>query len=150
LALENEDIQFFREASSLIYDWLTKEEEDRVQLHTELYAEKIRNIEKLDPKKLFFRLIHYIQVKYIKVQEWANDVFKNLESIQSKVPDFSIEDLIFRDANEKDVSLRELQSELSKREPSAVFKSFLDQLELQEQFRHYLNSLQEREEWQEW
>jgi len=139
-------MEFFKEASSLIYHWLT--EEERVQLLTELHDEDIRNIEELRPDMRFFRLFHFIQVKYIKVEEWVNSIFRNLESISSKSSNFFAEDLVFKDANDKNVSLLDLQERLTDIRPQSIFRNLLEQVELQEQFKLYLDHLKKR--WHEW
>ena len=146
MSLKNEEFDFFEEASSLIYRWLS--EEEREQLHRELYSEEVRNITELRPELRFFRLLHFIQVKYIKVEEWVSRISDLLETISSKNPDFLIEDLSFKDTNNEDVSLSELQEKVTEAKPQTAFEDFLRQLGLQKEFEYYTVSSQK--EWREW
>ena len=124
----------------MMYDWLP--EEEKLQLHAELADEEIRNIEELEPKMRFFRLLHFIQVKYIEVGEWTGDIFHFLEIVNSKCSNnMIIQDLVFRDANDKEVSLRGIQQEIRVLKPQTIFRSFLEELRLREEFSSYLNSL---------
>jgi len=121
--------------ASLIYKWFS--EEERVQLHSELYSEGVRNITELRPELRFFRLLHFIQVKYIKIEEWVSKISDLLETIGSKNPDLLIEDLVFKDANNEAVSLLELQEKVTEAKPRTVFENFLRQLRLQKEFEDY-------------
>lgn len=138
LSNENEELNFFEEASSLIYSWLS--EEERRQLHEELYNEEVRDISELIPELRLLRLLHFIQVKYIRVAEWVDGTLGLLETISFKDPDLVIGDLVFKDADNKDVSLLWLQKKLREAKPQVTFKDFLRQLGLQEEFENYLAS----------
>ena len=123
MSLENEEFNFFEEASSLIYKWLS--EEERMQLRRELYSEEVGSIEELRPELRFLRLLHFIQVKYIKVENWANRISDLLEVFRSKNQRLFIEDTVFKDANGEDVSLMELREKLGEASPKATFSAFL-------------------------
>lgn len=138
MGLENGEINFFEEASSLIYKWLS--EEERMQLHREFYSEEVRDITELEPELRLFRLLHFIQVKYIKAEEWVSGIAGLLETISSENPNFLTEDVIFKDANDEDVSLMGLREKFSEARPQSAFTNFLRQLELQEEFERYLAS----------
>jgi hypothetical protein len=140
LGFENGEFNFFEEASSLIYKWLS--EEERVQLHREFFSEEVRDITELEPELRFFRLLHFIQVKYIKAEEWVSGISGLLETISSENPNFLMEDVIFKDVNDKDVGLIELREKFSEARPQIAFANFLRQLELQEEFERYLASSQ--------
>jgi len=146
LSLRNEEFDFFEEASSLIYRWFS--EEERAQLHRELSSEEVRNILELRPELRFFRLLHFIQVKYIKVEEWVSRISDLLETLSSKNPDFLIEDLVFKDVNNEDVSLFELQEKVTEAKLQTAFEDFLRQLGLRKEFEYYIGSSQK--EWREW
>lgn len=142
----NRDEEFFQEASSLLYNWLP--EEEKRQLHIELAGEEILSIKELRPDLRFFRLLHFIQVKYVKVEEWIARIFGFVKTINSNNPDFPITDVVLKDANDKNVSLGVLWKALKTVMSEIDFQSFLKQLELQEGFRTYLDSL--KMEWLEW
>jgi hypothetical protein len=136
----NEELGFFEEATSLIYKWLS--EEERMQLHREFHSEEVRDITELEPELRFFRLLHFIQVKYIKAEEWVRGISDLLETISSENPNFFMKDVTFKDTNDEDVSLVELREKLSEARPQVAFANFLRQLGLQEEFERYLVSSQ--------
>ena len=143
---KNEEPDFFEEASSLIYRWLSKEE--RMQLHRELYGEDVRNIEELRPELRFFRLLHFLEVRFIRVEKWVSRITELLENISSKNSNLFIEDLIFKDANDEDVSLMELREKLGEVKPQSAFDDLLWQLEFKEDYERYMSSSQVRgREW---
>ena len=142
---ENEGVNFFEEASSLIYSWLS--EEERRQLHEELYSEEVRDISELVPELRLLRLLHFIQVKYIRVAEWVDGISGLLETISFKNPDFVIEDIVFKDADNDDVSLLWLQEKLREAKPQVTFENFLSQVGLREEYGNYTASLHRG--WQE-
>jgi len=146
LSSKNEEIDFFEEGSNLIYEWLS--EEERMQLQEELRGEAVRNIAELRPDSRFFRLLRFVQVKYIGVEGWANRISEILEDLNSRKPDFFIEDLIFKDANNEGVSLLKLKGELMEARPKTAFENLLRQLGLLKEFQRYAASPQEW--WQEW
>jgi len=146
LGIENESLDFFEEASSLIYKWLS--EEERNQLLMELYGENVRNIAELSPELQFFRLLHFIEVRFIRVEKWGSRIAELLENIRSKNSDLFIEDLVFKDANNDDVSLLELREKLREAKPKITFEHFLQQLGLQKEYERFIASSRER--WREW
>lgn len=145
LGSENEGVNFFEEASSLIYSWLS--EEERRQLHEELYSEEIRDISELIPELRLLRLLHFIQVKYIRVAEWVEGISGLLKTINFKKPDFVIEDVVFKDADNEDVSLLWLQEKLREAKPEVTFENFLSQVGLREEYENY--TVSSRKGWQE-
>jgi len=146
LSSSREEDDFFEEASSLIYNQLS--EEDKIQLHTELADEETPDIKELEPKIRFFRLLNFIEVRYVRVEDWTKKTFDSLEYINSKSQNLPIEDLVFKDANNEDVSFRSLLSRLETLKPRKSFEVLLVQLGLQEEFRKYLDS--PKVEWSEW
>lgn len=146
MGIENENFDFFEEASSLIYRWLS--EEERNQLVMELYGENVRNIAELSPELRFFRLLHFIEVRFIRVEKWVSRITELLENISSKNSNLFIEDLVFKDANDEDVSLLELREKLREVKPQSAFDDLLRQLEFKEDYERYMNSTQVRgREW---
>ena len=146
MSIENENSGFFEEASSLIYRWLS--EEERNQLIMELYGENVRNIAELSPELRFFRLLHFIEVRFIRVEKWISRIAELLQNISSKNPDLFMEDLVFKDANDEDVSLFDLQEKLREVKPQSAFEDLLRQLELKEDYERYVSSSQDRgREW---
>jgi hypothetical protein len=146
LDIENENFDFFEEASSLIYTWLS--EEERNQLLMELYGENVRNIAELSPELRFFRLLHFLEVRFIRVEKWVSRITELLENISSKNSNLFIEDLIFKDANDEDVSLMELREKLGEVKPQSAFDDLLWQLEFKEDYERYMSSSQVRgREW---
>lgn len=142
MSIENENFDFFKEASSLIYRWLS--EEERNQLLMELYGENVRNIAELSPQLRFFRLLHFIEVRFIRVGKWVSRIAELLENISSENSDLFIEDLIFKDANDEDVRLFELREELREVKPQSAFEDLLRQLEFKEDYERYMSSSQVR------
>ena len=139
MSLVREEDDFFEEASSLIYSWLS--EEEKRQLQAELIEEETASIQELRSDLRFFRLLHFIQVKYIKVEEWISAIFHLLEVVNSKSPNVQIEDIVFKDADDKDVSIRKIQGELRIAKPETIFQGFLEQIKLRSEFSRYLTSL---------
>ncbi|UCE15616.1 MAG: hypothetical protein JSV12_07020 [Candidatus Bathyarchaeota archaeon] len=126
----------------MIYRWLS--EEERNQLLMELYGENVRNIAELSPQLRFFRLLHFIEVRFIRVGKWVSRIAELLENISSENSDLFIEDLIFKDANDEDVRLFELREELREVKPQSAFEDLLRQLEFKEDYERYMSSSQVR------
>ena len=146
MGIENENFDFFEEASSLIYKWLS--EEERNQLLMELYGENVRNISELSPELRFFRLLHFIEVRFIRVEKWVSRIAELLENISSKNSDFFIEDIVFKGANDEDVSLLELREKLREIKPQSAFEDLLQQIGFKEEYERYMSSSQVRgREW---
>lgn len=140
--LTRED-SFWEEASALLYDWLS--EDDRWLLRSELYEEDIADLRELSPNIRFFRLLHFVQVKYIRVEEWVDAISGFVETINSKNPDATIEGIILEDEEGKEVSLRQIRREVHELRPQAVFGELLETLELQEEYSLFLQSLKKGE-----
>lgn len=114
----------------------------------ELYGENVRNIAELSPELRFFRLLHFIEVRFIRVEKWVSRITELLENISSKNSNLFIEDLVFKDANDEDVSLLELREKLREVKPQSAFDDLLRQLEFKEDYERYMNSTQVRgREW---
>lgn len=135
----------------MMYDWLTQEE--RVQFHNELIQEEIYNLEDLRPMQRFFRLLHFIYVKYFRVKKWVGEILRFVEDFNSKAltDNFFIKDLMFVDSNQEKVSLFQCWDELQRRTKDlpVTFRSFLKYLDLEKECKIYLESLKRmREEWE--
>ncbi len=140
---DKDEDDFFEAASLLIYNWLSNEE--KLQLHLELIEEEILNIKTLRPKLRFFRLLHFLNVKYVRVDGWVTEIHGFLETINSKSQKNQniIEDITFKDTNEEEVSLFEYSTKLRSANLKSLFEEFLEQTELKEEFNFYIDSLKE-------
>jgi hypothetical protein len=138
---ENEG-NFFKDASDLIYNWLSDEE--RIQLHEEL-GDGIRSINDLEPNERFFALLRFVEVKYVKITKWIDDILSLLETIKWKDPDFVTEDIVFSETDGEYASLREIQRRLrgafTEAGGSQDIEALLERLNLRELFNHYVESL---------
>jgi hypothetical protein len=137
---DKDEDNFFEEASGLIYNWLSDEE--KLQLNLELIEEETINIKNLKPKLRFFRLLHFLYVKYIRVDDWVIKLHVFLETINSKTQKIIV-DLKFKDTNEEEVSLLEYSKKLRSANLKSFFEELLEQTELKEEFNFYIDSLNE-------
>ncbi len=144
-SLNEADKSFFKEASNVIYNWLSPEK--RLKFSQELATEGLSNIEDLKEKERFFRLLHFLEVNYIKVVEWAGKTLESLNAINksSKNP---VKDIKLELTEQEGTSFSEIFNDLSESKIKTLFYSTLDQLEISSEYKKQLFSKKEAENYE--
>lgn len=135
--INENDRSFFREAANTIYEWLPIDK--RVKLGLELASEGKSNIEELNERDRFFRLLHFLEVNYIRVVDWSGNTLKLLETV-NQAKESPIKDIELRLFEKEKNSLTKIFKELSETGIRSLFYDTLNKLELSEEYaRHFIN-----------
>jgi hypothetical protein len=137
--LENEADDFFESAFSMIYNKLTSDEKS--EFNEELSGENM-TYKELTPKNRFFGLLRFIEVKYMMMTKWIEGISNSLAFMgDSYDGEDHLIDIVFVDAEQNEVSFRELERQGHKfRELVDNHKLLLKQLKLVRDYENYLRS----------
>ena len=135
-SVDENDKSFFRDAATAIYNWLPPDK--KIKLNLELASEGLSNIEELKEKERFFRLLHFLEVNYVKVVDWTEQTIARLKRINETQEITKIKDIEIELPEKGRTSFRKITSELSESEIKDLFYSTLDSLELGKEYKYYL------------
>ena len=134
--VDKDDLAFFRDAANKIYDWLPPDK--KIKLHIELASEGLSNIEELAENERFFRLLHFLEVNYIKVVDWTEQTIQRLKRFDEAHEITNIKDIEIELAERETFSLHKISNELLESKITDLFYSTLDSLELGKEYKYYL------------
>lgn len=134
--VDKDDLSFFRDATNKIYNWLPLDK--KTKLNIELASEELSNIEELAEKERFFRLLHFLEVNYIKVVDWAEQTIQRLKRFDEAHEITNIKDIEIELVERETFSLHKIFNELSESGIKDLFYSTLDSLELEKEYKYYL------------
>lgn len=129
---DHPDYKFFEQAATEIYEWLPNDK--RMKFDMELISEGFSDIEDLNVRERFFRLLHFLEVNYVKPVNWANNILESpifTRRVEGNLPRFWIE-------LENEVRIDELAKQL---EVTEAFHSVLKDLKIDFEYKRYLENL---------
>jgi len=137
-SLDDNERKFFKEAISMIYEWLA--DDKRLKLNLELVSEGFSGIKDLSDKELFFRLLNFLEANYVTVKGWTNYILESLKNINSTVKDSNskVYDVEVKLSSERSLKISEVARELSECDLEEFFVSILRKLGTEEQYKRYL------------
>ena len=103
--------EFFEEVFSLIYEWLS--EGDKIQLKREISNQEFPSFDELSPMIRFFRLLNFIEVRYIKIENWIDKTSELLETFRLENEGFNLSDLVIIDDNKQTIKFSNLTQEIT-------------------------------------
>jgi hypothetical protein len=132
---------FFRDAAHTIYEWLPTDK--KIKLGLELTAEGLSNIEELSEKERFFRLLHFLEVNFVKVVDWAAETLELLRKVNEAQKNPSINDVELGLFEKEKTTLYQILKELSETEIGKQFNATLAKLQVEEEYKRYIITIKE-------
>jgi len=139
--IDKNDLSFFGDAAREIYDWLPPHK--KTKLNIELASEGLSNIEELSEKERFLRLLHFLEVNYVRVVDWAEQTIQKIRKLDETHKITNIKSIEIDLVERKTFSLQDISNELSKSGIKDLFYSTLNSLELGKEYKYYLQQRRE-------
>lgn len=131
---------FFARAANIIYEWLS--DEDKLEFNAELRSEGFFGIDDLTVKDRFFRLLNFLEVKYIRVERWIEKIHQCLEEINvASKNNTKIEDIEIKRLLDKSLTVSEVGEKFLQKEATEHFNRTLEKLGLKEGYERYITKL---------
>lgn len=140
-SVNEDDKSFFRDAANAIYEFLPLDK--RIKLNLEFMSEGFSDIKELGEKERFFRLLHFLEVNYIRVVDWAGGTIERLRRIDEAQKKSSIKDIEIELFGKEKTSLYKIYKELSDRKIKDLFNSTISSLELEQEYKRYVINIKE-------
>lgn len=140
-SLNKAERAFFEQASMTIYKWFADEE--KLKITSELRSGGLLGINDLKVKDRLFRLLHFIEVRYVRIGKWVNDIFRHLKEINA-IPqsETKIEDVEINDLQDKILRLSTVAEKFSEGNIEKYFVATLRELELEKEYKQYITRLE--------
>ena len=140
-SLSESDRTFFEKASMMIYEWLS--EEEKLKLNMELIDEGFSNINDLSIKERLFRLLNFLEVKYIRAEEWIRYTLNYLEAINgNSQTNTRIEDVEIKLIGERNLSISQMAKKFLDKSLKESFTGTLKELGLEKEYKRYIAKLE--------
>lgn len=132
---------FFEKAAMIIYEWLSDDE--KLKFNSELMSEGFLGIDDLRVKDRFFRLFNFLEVKYIRVEKWIEEMFQYLEEINAMSKnDTKIKDIEITGLGDKSLRISEVVEKFSEGNLKGYFIAILRKLGLEQEYKRYIAKLE--------
>lgn len=139
-SLNDSERSFFEKAAIIIYEWLSDEE--KLKLNSELSSEGLLDIDDLRITDRFFRLLNFLEVNYIKVQKWIEEIFQCLKEINAiSQNNTKIKDVEIKHFRGESLRISEVAEKFSETDLGDYFIATLRKLELEEEYKRYIARL---------
>lgn len=136
---DESDNEFFEEATKEIYKWLPLHK--KVKLNNELLNEGVVGLKDLNVTERFFRLLHFIDVNYIKPVDWCQQTVGSIKRINTpiEVNNFQLIKVELKEG----IYLDEISEKLAKSEIKKLFFSTLEEIGVKDRYEKYLKDKKE-------
>ena len=139
MALTNsqEDDSFYQLGYNRVYNWLTSNERYNFDQETEIEEDNFGKYWTWEEK--FFRIINFVQIKYVNIEKYVSLVDKNIDVLRSSNKDALIRDFVFTDNNDNEVYLSEIKGVIDEIKPTISFNDLIEGLEIKDKYEAFLN-----------